>query len=94
MKSMNEITVPATTITTDQYAYNARQLIMTVIYHAANEYCTSNSEPHRRNILKDLRSARMNDLSDGTSVIVAEQLELHPDEIRERFKRNPITEVM
>jgi hypothetical protein len=88
MKTMDEITIPETTITDEQYAYNARQLIMTVIYRAAEEYCAIDSDSRRNAILKDLRSSYMNDISDGMSVLVAEQLELHPEEIAERMRRN------
>ena len=88
MKEMTEITIPETTITDEQYAHNARQLVMSVIYRAASEYCSSNSESHRKAILKDLRSRHMDEISDGMSVIVAEQLELHPEEIAERFRRH------
>jgi hypothetical protein len=88
MKEMTEITIPETTITPEQYAHNARQLVMSIIYRATSEYCGSNSESHRKAILKDLRSRYMNEISDGMSVIVAEQLELHPEEIAERLRRH------
>lgn len=43
----------------------------------------------RKTILEDLRSSYMDLLSNGTSIVVAEQLELHPDEIAERLNKIP-----
>lgn len=43
----------------------------------------------RKMILKDLRSDYMDTLSNGTSLIVAEQLEKHPKEIRARLLKMP-----
>ena len=37
-------------------------------------------------ILKELRSPYMEFITDGFSLVVAEQLEKHPDEIAERFR--------
>lgn len=88
MKDMNEITIPKTTITSDQYAANARQLIASVLLQGARDYCKTKSETSRNTILKDLRSSRMDSISDGMSLIVAEQLELHPEEIAERLRQN------
>ena len=88
MKTMEEITIPETTITPEQYAANARQLIASVILQGARDYCRTNSETKRSAILNDLRSSRMKVMSDGMSAIVAEQLELHPEEIAERLRRN------
>lgn len=85
MKEMNEITIPATTITDEQYALNARQLVMTIIYNAAKDYCQTTSESKRKAILKDLRSSYMDFASDGMSVITAEQLEKNCDAIKARI---------
>lgn len=85
MKTMDEITIPKTTISTEQYVYNARQLAMAVTLQAAREYCNTK----RDSILKELRSTWMDIITDGTSVIVAEQLELHPEEIRARLRKTP-----
>jgi hypothetical protein len=41
----------------------------------------------RKAILKDLRSKRMDFLSGGLSVVVAEKLEKNPKEIRARLRR-------
>lgn len=88
MKTMDEITIPKTTLTPEQYAYNARQLVMTIIYRAAEDYCFTVSDKKKQAILKDLRSPCMNDISNGMSILVAEQLELHPEEIAERLQRH------
>lgn len=88
MKPMNEILIPKTTITPEQYEENAHQLIAAVLLQATKDYCRTRSESSRDTIIKDLRSARLDNMSNGMSIIVAEQLELHPNEIRERVRRN------
>ena len=85
MKTMDQITIPETTITDEQYISNARQLFMTVIHRAVKEYCCSDSEPRRKAILKDLRSPYMDCVSDGMSVIAADQLEKNGDAIKARI---------
>ena len=42
----------------------------------------------RKTILKDLRSSYMNLITQGTSVVVADQLEKHPEEIAARMRQN------
>lgn len=86
MKGMNEITIPKTTISDEQYAYNARQLYMTVVYKAVEDYCKTQCESTRKAILKQLRSARMTSLTDGMSEVAASQLEVDCDAIAERLK--------
>lgn len=88
MKSMNEITIPKTTITPEQYEENAHHLIAAVLLQATKDYCGTRSESSRDTIIKDLRSSRMDYMSNGMSIVVAEQLKLHPDEIRDRVRRN------
>ena len=85
MKTMDEITIPETTITPEQYAVNARQLIASVVLQGVRDYCRTRSEPKRNKILKDLRSKRMDFMSDGMSIIAAEQLEKNGDAIRARI---------
>ena len=85
MKTMDQITIPETTITDEQYAHNARQLIMTLIHHEVRRYCAITSESERQAILKDLRSPRMDFLSDGMSVITAERLEKNCEAIKARI---------
>ena len=87
MKSMNEISIPKSTITPEQYMANARQLIAAVLFQATKDYCDTCSEKSRDTIIKDLRSSRMDYISNGMSIVVAEQLQLHPDEIRARVKK-------
>lgn len=88
MKSMKEISIPESTITPEQYTANAHQLIAAVLFQATKDYCETRSEPSRDAIIKDLRSSRMEYMSNGMSIIVAEQLKKHPDEIRERVRRD------
>lgn len=83
---MEKITIPKATITNEQYARGARQLAMAILLQATRDYCKSKSEGNRKVILKDLRSNRMDFISDGTSIMVADQLELHADEIAARLK--------
>lgn len=90
MKSMDEITIPETIITDEQYNANARQLAAAIVYQASKDYCSKKATDKTRSaIIKDLRSKRMDAITDGMSPIIAEQLELHPDEIRERIQQQP-----
>lgn len=79
---------PKSTITTKQYAVNARQLAAAIMLQATRDYCKSRSESKRAAILKDLRSPHMDFVSNGLSLVVAEGLENHPDEIAERLQQN------
>ena len=87
MKDMSEITIPKTTITPEQYAVNARQLVASIMLQATRDYCRSGSESRRNAIVKDLRSPHMDFASNGMSIMVADQLEAHPDEIRARINK-------
>lgn len=65
-----------------------RQLAAAVMLQAVEDYFGKKATPKKRQaILKDLRSRWMQDLSNGNSLIIAEQLELHPNEIAERVHR-------
>lgn len=88
MKTMAEITIPATTITDEQYNYNARQLVATIIHRMVDDYCCTTSDKRKAEILKDLRSPRMDMLSDGMSMIVAEQLIKNGDAIKSRILKD------
>lgn len=71
---------------TDQ---SIRNLACAIIMQAVKDYFEANTTDKQRNaILKDLRSSRMDFISNGTSVIVAEQLELHPKEIAARMRQH------
>ena len=85
MKNMNEITIPETTITPEQYSINARQLVATILLQATRDYCREESEAKRNAMLKDLRSSHMDFVSNGMSIVVAEQLEKNCDEIKTRI---------
>lgn len=66
----------------------ARNLVCAIIMQAVRDYLRSASKK-KALILKDLRSPYMDMISNGMSVIVAEQLELHPEEIRARLCKMP-----
>ena len=85
MKNMSEITIPETTITPEQYAVNARQLVASILLQGVKDYCKTDSEKMQNAILKDLRSSHMDFISDGMSVVTAEQLEKNGSAIRERI---------
>ena len=88
MKSMDEIIIPETTITPEQYSVNARQLVAAIMLQATRDYCKEESKPKRNAILKDLRSSHMDFVSNGMSAIIAEQLEKNADEIKIRIMKD------
>lgn len=63
---------------------NIRQLACAILMQAVRDYFRSSTEK-KAIILADLRSSYMDTITNGLSIVVAEQLELHPDEIRERL---------
>lgn len=66
---------------------NVRNLACAVIMQAVRDYFRA-SKNNQKEILKELRSTWMQALSDGTSVIIAEQLELRPEEIAARMRQH------
>lgn len=81
---------------TDQ---NIRNLACAIILQAVRDYFTKTVyktekkteamfDRKRKKILKDLRSSYMDTLSNGTSVVVAEQLEKHPEDIAARLRQH------
>ena len=68
--------------------HNIRNLACAIIMQAVRDYFRSSSS-QKALILKDLRSSYMDMMSNGTSVVVAEQLEKHPEEIRTRLYKMP-----
>lgn len=66
---------------------NIRNLACAIIMQAVKDYFNS-SEKRRPSVLRDLRSPWMNMITNGTSTLVAEQLELHPEEIAERLRQH------
>lgn len=72
-----------------------RNLACAIIMQAVKDYF---SQPKNHNaILRELRSPYMEFLTNGTSILVAEQLELYPKEIRRRLQKetnNLIKEVV
>ena len=66
-----------------------RNLTCAIIMQAVKDYFDANGNTKKQEtILKELRSKWMDFITNGTSVIVAEQLELHPEEIRERLEKH------
>ena len=66
---------------------NIRNLACAIIMQAVRDFLDG-TDKQRKAILKDLRSSYMDLLSNGTSVVVAEQLEKHPEEIAERMRQH------
>ena len=66
---------------------NIRQLACAILMQAVRDYFRS-SAAKKAIILADLRSDYMDTITKGLSLTVAEQLELHPEEIRERLYKN------
>lgn len=62
------------------------ELAAATIWQAAKDYVSTKCDRQRKAILRDLRSDWMQFFTDGLSVIVAKELELHPDEIKKRIK--------
>lgn len=66
--------------------YNYRNLGCAIVLQATKDYLTE-TPAMKRAILKDLRSSHLIMLSDGISLVVAEQLEKNPKEIAMRLKK-------
>ena len=68
---------------------DVRNLACAITLQAAKDYfATGVTQAKRQAILKELRSSWMDFITDGTSIAVADQLELRPDEIRARLRRD------
>ena len=64
---------------------NIKELVSAIMLQAVKDYCRCDDTPLKRKvILKDLRSSWMVTISDGGSIVVAERLESHLDEIKAR----------
>ena len=67
---------------------NLKNLTCAIVMQAVKDYFHYNGKPQKqREVLNDLRSPYMDCITNGMSVIVAEQLELHPKEIYERMQK-------
>lgn len=64
-----------------------RNLACAICMQAAKDYFATENPDERKVILKDLRSKYMEFITNGTSVAVADQLEMNPNEIRDRMRR-------
>ena len=66
-----------------------RNLACAILLQAAKDYCNPKAtDEKKKEILADLRSKRMDFITQGTSRVVAEQLVSHPEEIAERLRQN------
>lgn len=65
-----------------------RNLACAIVLQAAKDFFNTTSPTKKTAILKDLRSSYMDFISNGTSVIVAEKLEKHPEEIAARLRKH------
>ena len=65
---------------------NIRSLTSAIMLQAVKDFARGSAK-NRQAILKDLRSKWMDFISDGFSLIVAEQLEKHPEEIIARMHK-------
>lgn len=63
-----------------------RNLAAAVMLQAVKDFVQGSAKKQSA-ILKDLRSNWMDFLTDGMSIVVAEQLEKNPDEIKQRMKK-------
>lgn len=67
---------------------NIRELVCAITMQAVRDYFNPKATPDKRQIiLKELRSTWMESITNGTSVLVAEQLEKNPEVIAERLRR-------
>lgn len=66
---------------------NIRNLACAIIMQAVKDFLDG-TDKQRNAVLKDLRSPYMDMLSNGISAVVAEQLELHPEEIAARMRQH------
>ena len=67
--------------------FAVRQLAAAVTLQAAKDYFRADDK-QKRTILKDLRSNWMDTFTNGTSILVAKQLEFHPAEVEARLCRH------
>lgn len=66
---------------------NIKDLTSAITLQAVRDYFAKGvTSEERQKILYELRSTWMRFITNGNSVIVAEQLELHPEEIAERLR--------
>lgn len=66
---------------------NIHNLTNAILLQAIKDFING-SKKQRTIILKDLRSSRMDLITNGASIIVAEQLELHPETIAARLRKH------
>lgn len=65
-----------------------RSLGAAIAYQAVKDYCHPEAtQTMKKKILKDLRSGYLNSLTNGTASIVAKQLEINEQEIKQRIRK-------
>jgi hypothetical protein len=64
-----------------------RNLACAITMQAVRDYFADKDKQHQ--ILKDLRSPWMDFITGGLSVMTADQLEKHPNEIKARMRKMP-----
>ena len=70
------------------FTKNYRQLAFAILLQAVTDYCKTTSESTKFKILQDLRTEYMDSLTDGMSIVVADQLEQNPKEIAARLRQH------
>lgn len=64
-----------------------RNLACSIIMQAVRDYFVDKDKRHQ--IIQDLRSPWMDFITGGLSVMTADQLEKHPNEIKARMRKMP-----
>ena len=70
------------------FTKNYRQLAFAILMQAVKDYCKTTSQKTKIAILQDLRTDYMDEITDGMSVVVAEKLELCPEDIAARLRQH------
>lgn len=66
---------------------NIRNLACAITMQAVRDYFAESAQ--QRQIIQDLRSPWMDFITGGLSVMTADQLEKHPNEIKARMRKMP-----
>ena len=66
---------------------NYKRLGLAIAKQAVKDYFNTNDSKKKKTILKELRSEYLALLTDGMGELIADQLELHPEEIKKKLKK-------
>lgn len=70
---------------------DVRELTCAIMMQAVRDYFADGiTDEKQREILRELRSKWMDYITNGTSVVVAEQLEKNPKEIKARLRKENV----